>query len=510
MTPSLDTLRRQAKALRRAFVAGDPAAAARVRAVLPEVLELAHTGALLVVAREAGFKSWPKLKFAHEIASLDRNARAEKLKNALFLGQTWMVDALLQADPELGSANFGLEVALYRLGGVAARLARDPAAATRLVGVRSPMLHLAFSRYHRAAPELSDAALGIAELLVRHGADVNDSYPSEPGSAHRLSALYGALGHAGNLRLAAWLLERGADPNDDESLYHSTELGHTDGLKLLLAHGARPEGTNALPRAMDFDDVAAVRLLLEAGADPNEGVADHPSGQPNIVIPGLHQAARRRCSAEIAELLIAHGADGTAVHKGHTAYALARIHGNRAIADVLKRHGQATKLDPLEAALAACAEGHVPFGRPLSGLDPNSEDARTLTRVILWEDRLDHAKALVAAGIDPNVTEEMGLPPLHIAGWAGLKMQTAWLLGLDPDLTHVNGYGGDVLSTIIHGSENRLDNAERDHVGCARLALEAGAPIRQSDLDGAMDEEMSAFLLDWVDANPRSLEANGA
>jgi ankyrin repeat protein len=80
-----------------------------------------------------------------------------------------------------------------------------------------------------------------------------------------LSTLYFAIGHADNMPLARWLLEHGADPNDGESLYHSTELGHHEGLRLLLAHGADPKGTNALLRAMDFHDIEAVRMLMEGG-----------------------------------------------------------------------------------------------------------------------------------------------------------------------------------------------------------------------------------------------------
>ena len=128
-----------------------------------------------------------------------------------------------------------------------------------------------------------------------------------------------------------------------------------------------------------------------------------------------------------------------------------------------------------------------------------------LTRVILWEDALDHAKALVAAGIDPNVADEMNMTPLHLAAWAGLPEQTAWLLTLSPDLAHVNGYGGDLMGTIIHGSENRLDTALRDHVACARLALDAGAALRQADLEGAMDESLVAFLGDWAEAHPQRI-----
>ena len=114
------------------------------------------------------------------------------------------------------------------------------------------------------------------------------------------------------------LHQHGANPNDDESLYHATELGHTEGLKLLMQHGVSTRGTNALPRALDFGDVEAVRLLLEYGADPNETVAGHPSGQAVDSIPALHQAARRFCSAEIGALLLDYGADSGIMWEGHT------------------------------------------------------------------------------------------------------------------------------------------------------------------------------------------------
>ena len=72
--------------------------------------------------------------------------------------------------------------------------------------------------------------------------------------------------------------------NDGESLYHSTELGDADGLRLLLARGADPKGTNTLLRAMDFDN-AMVGLLLDAGADPN--------GSSTPGYNALHHAALR-------------------------------------------------------------------------------------------------------------------------------------------------------------------------------------------------------------------------
>ncbi len=268
MTQSLNDLRRQARRLARAVKAGEPEAVTRAAAVFPDGRSLRHADALHVIAREAGHASWPKLKFATELRAMDRAQRAERLKIALYLGQDWIVRDLMAAEPSLGRADLGLSCALCDIVGVRAALAEDPGVATQAVGIRTPILHLAFSRHFRAAPGREADMIAVAEALLAHGADVNDSYPAEPVSPHRLSALYGAIGHAGNLALAAWLLDHGASPDDNESLYHATELGHLDGVRLLLRHGACTQGTNALARMLDFDNLDGVRLLLEHGADP--------------------------------------------------------------------------------------------------------------------------------------------------------------------------------------------------------------------------------------------------
>ena len=187
--------------------------------------------------------------------------------------------------------------------------------------------------------------------------------------------------------------------------------------------------------------------------------------------------------------------------QGHTPYRLARVYGNESFANALDRAGHGEALDPVATTLADCASGKAP-GTRLDASSLGKEDRLLLTRVILWKNRLGHAKALVAAGLDPNQTDEMGMPPLHLAGWAGLTDQVAWLLSLSPDLEHVNDYGGDIVSTIIHGSENRLDTDERDHVGCLKLVLNAGATLTKGELEGAMNEEVAAFLQDWAEAHP--------
>ncbi|MEM8632498.1 MAG: ankyrin repeat domain-containing protein [Pseudomonadota bacterium] len=509
--PDISRLRRAAKALKKAHATGDAEAVARLSAILGDPLPgtIRHADALHVIAREAGYDTWPRMKDALEAAAMDRAEKAERLKMALYHGQKRMVDALLQEAPDLGRDNLGLACALYDLDHVTAALAKDKEAASRIVGVRAPMLHLAFSRYYRMGGT-AEASIAVAEALIAAGADVDASYPFEPGAEHRLSALYGAMGHAGNLPLARWLLEHGADPNDNESLYHATELGTHEGLEMLIAHGARPEGTNALPRALDFNDEGAVRLLLEAGADPNEGVMPHPSGEAPVTIPALHQAARRMASGRIVQLLLDHGANPADTYRGHTAYALARVYGNTEVAEVLEQAGAPTDLGPAEAKLVAIAEGRAAPGDWID-MDTLSEELKKLLTRLVWRPgTLPRMKRLVDMGFDPNATDEMGLPPLHVAGWEGLPEKMAYFLSLKPDMAHVNGYGGTLFSTILHGSENCPHRGERDHIACMKLALEEGAALPKDAIDGAIDDDMAAFLSDWAAERPGQVVENGA
>lgn len=461
-----------------------------------------HTGALHVLAREHGFASWPRLLFAAEAAGLDRTQRIARLAGALEHGQGWMVQRLLQDDPGLARADAGLMAALYDADGLSAEIARDPGTAVRPVRGNSPILHLAFSCHHRAAPERRAAMLGCARALVAAGADVNDGRPAGEDSGHRLSALYGALGHAGNLALAEWLLEAGADPDDNESLYHATELGALDGVRLLLAHGATIAGTNALPRMLDFDNAEGVRLLLEAGADPNEGVSPHPSGEPSMVIPALHQAARRRCSARIARLLLDHGADPKARWRGHSAYALARVFGNRAVAQVLEEAGGAPPLSRAEALLAAAADGAVPEGTRLGPEEPGPALRCLMGDLVGFGGTLAHLQRLAAIGMDPEWTDGMGLSAVHLAGWEGRADVLSWLLSRGTDVERRNGYGGTLLETVLHGAANCPARQAREHLACLRLVLSAEAKVPRAALQAAPDEEIAAVLEDWAEAHP--------
>lgn len=509
---SLDQLRRDAKALRKAHEANDPLALQRLAVHPPraDAACLKHADYLHVIALELGFASWPALKEAQELQGLDRAAKLQKLKIALAHGQNARVDRLLADVPDLADGVFGLQVALLNRDNVERMLADDPGRATRVVAHQSPLCFLAFSKRLKAQPDRVGDMLAIAELLLEHGADVNDGRPVSPDNDHRLSVLYGAIGHADNMVLGRWLLDHGADPNDGESLYHATELGHHDGLRMLLEAGADPKGTNALLRAMDFHDHEAVRMLLDHGARADDFDGTQVGGEAPWVVPALHQAARRMCDAEMIDLLLEAGADPGRVFEGCTAYGYARVFGNADLVRAIEAQGNVPELTEEEALLAMAAEGQVPAG---VYIDPAKlpEAYRNIIRHILHlPGKLDHVKRLVALGVEYDRPDTEGLTPVQIAGWEGLPEVMDYLMSLKPDLAHVNGYGGTLLSTILHGADNCPARAERDYVACLRLALEHGVALPRAAIEFANEEEIAGFLSDWAEAHPGAVVDQGA
>ena len=231
------------------------------------------------------------------------------------------------------------------------------------------------------------------------------------------------------------------------------------------------------------------------------------SGEPVPMIPALHQAARRGRDGRFARLLVEFGARGDQDYNGHGAYALARIMGNRDFATALEELGLASPLTPLEQTLADCANG-APHPSPIPpGTALTAEAALLPVRLAGDDTRLDHLKALLAAGLPFTVVDEMELHPLHIALWQGQVETVTWLLRLNPDLTHLNAYGGDALGTLMHGADNAPKMAQQDHVACLKLLRAAGVPFRAEEMQGTGSEEMLAALEDWQAS--RAMEGGG-
>ncbi|HEY2529632.1 MAG TPA: hypothetical protein VGJ20_17075 [Xanthobacteraceae bacterium] len=85
------------------------------------------------------------------------------------------------------------------------------------------------------------------------------------------AAIYGAAAIAQQPGLTRLLLERGADPNDEETAYHVIETHDNTVLKILLESGKLNERSLGalLRRKCDWHDAQGLRLVLEHGGDPN-------------------------------------------------------------------------------------------------------------------------------------------------------------------------------------------------------------------------------------------------
>ena len=331
---NLEQLRNGAKGFQRAVRAGDPGAAAVVKEFhprlgsaqpgSPELDAFTRADAQLVVARQFGFPSWPRLKAHLElVADYARSPHQEPVGGPL-ADEAEIVDEFLRLvtlnygddDPDrlaraeallfehdwLATANVYTIAATGELDAARELLADDPAAASRVGGPYrwEPLLYLTYARLPLSAGR---SPLAVARLLLEHGADPNAGYLWE-GLIPPFTALTGALGgggtipkHPQELALARLLLEAGADANDGRALYNQGwgESAGEEWLELLFEFGLgggdggpwrrRFGERQDSPQKMLEDLLIAaakhgltdrVRRLLARGVDPRGDEIEHP------------------------------------------------------------------------------------------------------------------------------------------------------------------------------------------------------------------------------------------
>jgi ankyrin repeat protein len=500
--PNLEHLRNQAKALLTSWKNHEPDALERVGAFrFAEGAPPSLARAQLVVAREYGFVSWPKLKASLEAKSPSLAQAANELAGHALIdlfppNREREVQRLLELYPEietfdlasaciLGNASFAEEV-----------LRQDPEASNRKTGTRDwpPLLYCVFSWFLRQDGPRKEGVRQTVRLLLERGADPNAGYAYNDGS--KLSALYGAAGVARDPETVRMLLDAGADPNDGESFYHGVESPGTLIISQLFARGASAASkSHAVFRKLDYDDLETFRWLLSQDIEPN--IRWEPDGSTM-----LHQAISRGRSIAFVETILEHGTDPNLANKsGLTPLALA-IRRNRAeIAQVLRLHGakHAPRLfdEWVERALAGQPwEGRLPDFDQLEGLDKN------VLADLAGEGNVAGVAALLDAGFPIRLGQWS--TPLHWACWKG-QIETARLLvergapvdELDPM------YKSSPLGWTCHGSVNCREAPPENYVEIAAMLAEAGAKLPAAD-DGwwqsaeFASDEMRAWLLKMV------------
>jgi hypothetical protein len=228
---NLEQLRNGAKSFQRAVRSGDPGAAEVVREFhprlhdvrpgAPELERFTRADAQLVVARQFGFRSWPKLKAHLELVAPYARAPHEQPVGGPLADEHAIVDEFLrlacltygdddssrlrQAEGLLAEHDWLARASIHTIAATgavdAARelLSREPAQAAMVGGPHrwEPLLYLA---YARVRPGSGRDWVAVARLLLEHGADPNAGYLWE-GLIPPFTALTGALGGGGAMPL---------------------------------------------------------------------------------------------------------------------------------------------------------------------------------------------------------------------------------------------------------------------------------------------------------------------
>jgi ankyrin repeat protein len=409
--PSLEQLKKQAKAILKGQQAADAEVVRRIQEhhlrfgkSKPNAIAKARftlADAQHTLANEYGFKSWANLKARVEQeaggATISNEEAVRALRDAACRGNLETLRALLDANPALVNerGGEGTRTALHDAAGqgqeaaVKFLLERGANPNIRCEGDYAFPLHFACEKQRFA----------IIRLLVEHGADTVGE-----GDYHEL----GVIGWAtawdyieAKKEIVDYLLTHGARHN----IFSAVAMGETDSIRRLVS-----ESRANLDRRMDYAN---------------------RRGRP------IHLAVTKK-QPESLRTLLDLGADMVAVDEASfTALDVAGLLGEKELAQILLDRGAKLRL-PAAVGLGRTREMNQLLRDDPDCLKPGHRWGNLIIRAAEWPTSESGAmvESLIRAGADVNVRDDpktsvdatSGYTPLHAAGFRGNRSAAEVLL----------------------------------------------------------------------------------
>jgi ankyrin repeat protein len=452
--PSLEQLRKQAKDLLREARAGDAIAVARLttRPVARDrELNLAH--ALLILANDYGFPSWPKLvRHVNAVnggVQVARRPRPLIRPTELRPGRRYRLRDGAEATTD---DVFGMFVAARDgdFESVKRAVARFAALATVEYNY-TPPIHFAVREGHR----------DMVEFFLDRGADL--AYRSYPFQESLLMFAEDRGHHDVAELLRMRLSRRFALASESQTLIESATKGDIAAIERALAtwpgiaRMSNDTGDTALHQAARHGHVAVVRMLLDAGAHADVVRGDGYRPIHCALMPNWFFQVTKEARTEIVDLLLSQGAR-------YTIFVAAMRGDDAFVRDALARDRSLANFEDSchhRVLSAAVRRGDVVMTRLLldHGADPNLPEEGAARGLSLWIAVNDRQREIVhmllAHGADPNASvESSGTPMMRAAA-------------RDPELIPLlTSHGGrestsdrDRVARMLE--EGQLDEAER-------------------------------------------------
>ena len=472
--PSLEQLKHQAKDLLKQYLAGEPVAADRLRALYPEVGgKFRLHDAQLVIAREYGFASWARLKEHVESLLLETGDPIELLKNAFHANDASLLRKLLDRFPRF-KPMINEPIGPFDSPAITNVRTREMLdvllEAGADINARSRWWAGGFGLLHNAEPDL-------ATYAIQRGANVDVHAAARLGLTERLRELVAAnpalvharggdgqtpLHFAGTIEVAKFLLEHGADIDARDVDHESTPAQwmmreRQEIVRFLVQRGCKTD------------------ILMAAGLGDADLVGKHLDADPGCIHVRVSDEyfpkTNHRAGGTIYQWTLGWYVSAHEVARQFNRDDIFRLLMERSPADV-KLIAACWAAD--ETTVKNLVANHAGL---LAGLSTASQ------RQIAHAARNNNfaaVRVMLAAGLPVDAVGQHQGTPLHWAAFHGNAEMAREILRCHPPLEQADAdFHSTPLGWAIHGSEHGWNCKTGDYAGTVELLLKAGANLPQ-------------------------------